>query len=406
MYMRKNNNLFLLTLIIVATAVIAISAFSAAAAMTGAAVDGCRAVPVWSETANTQGDGAKNSVNSSETTGIFDTAASDTIRISNIKSSLSFFSAKEELSVPEIVERVKPSVVGIASVFSEDVKGTGTGIIYSKDGLILTNCHVVQESAHGVITEASDITVVLSDKSEFKAKIIGLDAQTDLAVIKIEPDGKKLTPAVFGNSSKLREGDEAIAIGNPLGFELYGSTTRGIISALGRTITIGDNEMSLIQTDAAINPGNSGGPLVNCYGEVIGINSSKIISVYAEGIGFAIPANAAAPVISDLIKYGYVKGRPNIGITAENVDLTAANFYDVPQGVIVRSIVPGTSAALSELEVGDIIIIIDGEKIRSLSQLNKIKRQYKPGEIMELVVFKTDVCSVCTIDIKLYEQVL
>jgi serine protease Do len=372
--MRKNNNLFLLKLLIVATAVIAISAFSAAAAMTSVS-DGARAVPVIAETA----------------------------KISNMKSSLSFFSAKEELSVPDIVELVKPSVVGIASVFSEDVKGTGTGIIYDKSGLILTNCHVVEESAHGVITEASEITVVLSDKSEFKASIVGLDAQTDLAVIKIDPAGKKLTPASFGNSAKLREGDEAVAIGNPLGFELYGSTTRGIISALGRTITIGDNEMSLIQTDAAINPGNSGGPLVNSYGEVIGINSSKIISVYAEGIGFAIPINGAAPVISDLIKYGYVRGRPNIGITAENVDRTAADFYDIPQGVIVRSIVPGTSASLSELEVGDIIIMIDDEKIRSLSQLNKIKKQYKPGDIMELVVFKTDVCSVCTIDIKLTE---
>jgi serine protease Do len=393
MYMRKNNNLFLLKLLIAATAVIAISAFSATAAMTNAAVDGCRAVPVWNDTAaisstsnNTAGDLTAN-----------------TIKITNIKSSRSFFSAKEELSVPDIVERVKPSVVGIASVFAEDVKGTGTGIIYSKEGLILTNCHVVLESGDGSSVEASDITVVLSDKSEFKATIVGLDAQTDLAVIKINPGDKKLSPAVFGNSGKLREGDEAIAIGNPLGFELYGSTTRGIISALGRTITIGDNEMSLIQTDAAINPGNSGGPLVNCYGEVIGINSSKIISVYAEGIGFAIPANAAAPVISDLIKYGYVRGRPNIGITAENVDLTAANFYDIPQGVIVRSIVPGTSAALSELRVGDIIIMIDSEKIRSLSQLNRIKKQYKPGDTMELVVFKTDVCSVCTIDIKLYE---
>ncbi|MDR0992608.1 MAG: trypsin-like peptidase domain-containing protein [Ruminococcus sp.] len=373
--MRKNNNLFLLKLLIVAAAIIAITTFSAAAAVTNASVDGSRAVPVSAELSG----------------------------FSKIKSSLNFFSAKEELSVPEIVEKVKPSVVGIASVFSENVKGSGTGIIYSADGLILTNCHVVQEAANGVITQAYDITVVLADKSEFKARIIGLDAQTDLAVISIDPGKKKLTPADFGNSGKLREGDEAIAIGNPLGFELYGTTTRGIISALGRTITIGDNEMSLIQTDAAINPGNSGGPLVNCYGEVIGINSSKIISVYAEGIGFAIPTNAAAPVISDLIKYGYVKGRPNIGITAENIDLTAANFYDVPQGVIVRSIVPGTSAAASELKVGDIIIMIDGEKIRSLSQLNKLKKQYKPGENIELVVFKTDVCSVCTIDIKLTE---
>jgi serine protease Do len=375
MYMRKNNNLFLLKLLIVATAVIAIAAFSAAAAMTSAGVDGSRTVPVINET-----DGPDK-----------------------IRSSLNFFSSKEELSVPDIVEKVKPSVVGIASVFAEDIKGTGTGIIYSKDGLILTNCHVVEDIAHGVYTEAYDITVVMSDKSEFKATIVGLDPQTDLAVIKIDPCDKKITPAVFGNSSKLREGDEAIAIGNPLGFELYGSTTRGIISALGRTITIGDNEMSLIQTDAAINPGNSGGPLVNSYGEVIGINSSKIISVYAEGIGFAIPANAAAPVISDLIKYGYVKGRPNIGITAENIDLAAANFYDVPQGVIVRSIVPGTSASASELEVGDIIIMIDDEKIRSLSQLNKIKKQYKPGDNMELVVFKTDVCSVCTVNIELSE---
>lgn len=205
------------------------------------------------------------------------------------------------LTVPEIVKKAKPSVVGIISEFPDGTKCTGTGIVLNENGCIVTNAHVIRNTSDANIICAEKIQTVLFDKSEYSAEIIGADAPSDLAVIKIEPSGKQLYPAELGDSDALVEGETAVAIGNPLGLELYGSTTCGIISALGRTITVSGYEMTLIQTDAAINPGNSGGPLLNCKGEVIGINSSKIISDNAEGLGFAIPISDAKPIIERLI---------------------------------------------------------------------------------------------------------
>lgn len=205
------------------------------------------------------------------------------------------------LTVPEIVKKAKPSVVGIISEFPDGTKCTGTGIILNENGCIVTNAHVIQNSSDSNVIRAEKISTVLSDESVHQAEIVGADAPSDLAVIRIDPEGVQLVPAEFGDSDTLVEGETAVAIGNPLGLELYGSTTCGIISALGRTITVSGYEMTLIQTDAAINPGNSGGPLLNCRGEVIGINSSKIISDNAEGLGFAIPISDAKPIIERLI---------------------------------------------------------------------------------------------------------
>lgn len=208
---------------------------------------------------------------------------------------------KRTLTVPEIVKKAKPSVVGIISEFPDGTKCTGTGIIISEDGNIVTNAHVIQNICGNDVMCAESVNAVLSDESEFQAEIIGADTPSDLAVIKIEAEDVQLFPAELGDSDSLVEGETAVAIGNPLGLELYGSTTCGIISALGRTITVSGYEMTLIQTDAAINPGNSGGPLLNCRGEVIGINSSKIISDNAEGLGFAIPISNAKPIIERII---------------------------------------------------------------------------------------------------------
>ena len=208
---------------------------------------------------------------------------------------------KRTLTVPEIVKKAKPSVVGIISEFPDGTKCTGTGIIISESGNIVTNAHVIQNVCGNDIMCAESIKAVLSDESEYSAKMIGADTPSDLAVINISTDKVQLFPAELGDSDSLVEGETAVAIGNPLGLELYGSTTCGIISALGRTITVSGYEMTLIQTDAAINPGNSGGPLLNCRGEVIGINSSKIISDNAEGLGFAIPISDAKPIIELLI---------------------------------------------------------------------------------------------------------
>lgn len=208
---------------------------------------------------------------------------------------------KRTLTVPEIVKKAKPSVVGIISEFPDGTKCTGTGIIISESGNIVTNAHVIQNVCGNDTMRAEKVRVVLFDESEYSAEIIGADTPSDLAVININTDNVQLFPAELGDSDSLVEGETAVAIGNPLGLELYGSTTCGIISALGRTITVSGYEMTLIQTDAAINPGNSGGPLLNCRGEVIGINSSKIISDNAEGLGFAIPISDAKPIIERLL---------------------------------------------------------------------------------------------------------
>ncbi len=322
------------------------------------------------------------------------TAATDS---SSYKSMLELANKGSTMTVPDIVKKVKPSVVGISSEFvidsgysylSGSATGTGTGIVMSEDGYIITNAHVVVNSDYGTSIVAKKVTVVLADQSEHEAEIIGKDTKSDLAVLKIDAAGLDLTPAEFGNSDELEEGELAVAIGNPLGFELYGSTTCGIISALNRTITTDNDSMSLIQTDAAINPGNSGGPLINSYGQVIGINSNKIVSSQVEGIGFAIPINEAKPIIDDLINKGYVTGRPLIGITGEDINQRTARYYDIPEGVMVRFIEPGSAADNAGVKVGDIIVGAEGESVTTMDEINKIKENYKAGDEFKITVYR------------------
>lgn len=300
--------------------------------------------------------------------------------------SLLQMAAKENaLTIPQIVDKVSPSVVGISCKISGSSGtgvGTGTGIIMTQDGYIITNGHVVED--------ATEITVVIASKDnkldEVKAKLIGLDAQTDLAVVKIEKTG--LIPAEFGKSSDLQVGELAIAFGNPLGFELAGSVTGGIISALNRELTIEDKQLTLIQTDAAINPGNSGGPLVNSYGQVIGINSAKISSSYAEGLGFAIPIDEAKPIIDNLIQYGYVKGRPMLGVSGEEITDVVARYYNLPQGIVVRFIDPKSGAEKAGIKLGDIITAIDDKPVQTMNELNTVKESHKAGEKVKLTVYR------------------
>ncbi len=309
-----------------------------------------------------------------------------TVEKEDTKSVIVLSKAAKEITVPEIVRKAKPSVVGISSKFGESSVGTGTGIIISADGYIVTNAHVVQSQLDGKKTPAESVTVVLADKTEYPAQVVGADSRTDLAVVKIDGKGKKFTAAEFGDSGKLTEGELAVAIGNPLGFELYGSASCGIISALNRTITIDEYSMTLIQTDAAINPGNSGGPLLNSCGQVVGINSSKIISDHAEGLGFAIPITSAKPVIEDLIENGYVTGRPSIGISGEDVGEENARYYDLPEGVYVRFIEKNSAADKAGLAVGDIIIAAEGEPVKTMSELNVIKERFGAGDAMLVTV--------------------
>lgn len=302
----------------------------------------------------------------------------------DVKSAVVLSEVSRELTVPEIVKKAKPSVVGISSRFGEKTVGTGTGIIMTEDGYIVTNAHVVKNSSD----KAECVTVVLSDKSEYPAEIVGADSRTDLAVIKINADAAKLSAAEFGDSSALSEGELAVAIGNPLGFELYGSVTSGIISALDRIITIDEYTMTLIQTDAAINPGNSGGPLLNSCGQVIGINSSKIISDSAEGLGFAIPITSAKPVIDELMKNGFISGRPRIGISGEDVTEEVALYYGLPQGVYVRFVEKNSAADAAGIRSGDIIVSADGKPVKTMQELNAVKDRFKSGEELAVTVYR------------------
>ncbi len=315
-------------------------------------------------------------------------------------------SRKNAMSVPDIVENSMPSVVGVSSTFeyvsqtidmwgfgtpsnqSKEIKGTGTGIIMTDDGYIITNAHVVYDTSEYNCGAAKSVSVVLSDETEYEAKVMGCDVETDIAVLKI--DAKNLKAAEFGNSNDIKVGELVIAIGNPLGFELFGSVTSGIVSATNREITVNEKQMKLIQTDAAINSGNSGGPLLNSCGQVIGINSAKMSSSYGsasvEGLGFAIPISEAKTIIDDLINYGYVTGRPQIGIQTQDVSDTISRFYGIPVGVYIVSVSEGSSAEFAGIKEGDVIIGAQGEPVKNLEELNEIKKQYKAGDEITLTI--------------------
>lgn len=295
-----------------------------------------------------------------------------------LKSIISQSVKKAELSIPEIVEKVSPSVVGVSSALKAG-KATGSGIIMSDDGYIVTNAHVVED--------AEKVTVLLDSKNEYDAEIIGSDAQTDIAVLKISAN-EKLTPAEFGNSDELVVGETAVAIGNPLGFEFYSTVTSGIISGLDRELTIEDKNLNLIQTDAAINGGNSGGALVNSCGQVIGISSAKIVTTVAEGMGFAIPINDAMPIIDELMNHGFVTGRPLIGIAGFDIDERTAFYYNMKEGVYVAQIKENSPAENAGVKAGDIIISADGKEVKTMTDLNKIKNDFKPNETFSVVVFR------------------
>ena len=308
--------------------------------------------------------------------------------------------------LPDIVDEIMPSVVGVSSTFeytqqyntwgfmgfqpqteTKEVTGTGTGIVMTEDGYIITNSHVVYDTEYNC-GKAIDVSILLSDETEHEAKIIAYDVETDLAVLKIDETG--LTPAEFGDSNELRVGELVIAVGNPLGFDLFGSVTSGIVSALNRQISINERNMTLIQTDAAINSGNSGGPLLNSCGQVIGINSAKMSSAYGsasvEGLGFAIPISDAKIIIDDLINNGYVTGRPQIGITTVDVTEAYSRYLNIPMGIYVQTVQKDSAAEKAGLQIGDVIIDIEGEAVKTAEELNKVKNNYKAGDTITLTV--------------------
>ena len=309
----------------------------------------------------------------------------------------------DELPTTEIAKTVGPAVVGITSTIQGQMSifGTetssqaeGSGIILSTDGYIVTNNHVVEN--------ASGIKVMLNTGTEYDAKLVGADVQTDLAVIKIEPT-EQITAASIGDSNDIEVGERVVAIGNPMGLEFFGSVTEGIVSAVNRSISVDNRTMNLIQTDAAINSGNSGGALINRFGEVIGINSVKLLSSGVEGMGFAIPSSEAKPIISDLLQYGYVKGRPVIGISTRDVTAYMAQAYSWPVGVQVMDVTL-EAARSAGLQQGDIIIEIEGQKVTGSDELNKIKNEHNPGDVIKLKVYKYSTGFTVDVELTLSEQ--
>lgn len=295
--------------------------------------------------------------------------------------------------------KILPSIVGIkieytvnaTSIFGRTGTSTatasGSGIIISEDGYILTNNHVVSssssESSYYQISEATKITVTLfNDETEYEAKIVGQDEQTDLAVIKIEKTG--LTKAEFADSDDVKVGEFAMAVGNPV--NMTSTVTTGIISAVNRKITDSDGKTyTCIQTDAAINSGNSGGALVNSEGKVIGINTLKLSGTGIEGIGFAIPINSTTDITSQLIQYSKVK-RPYIGISGIDLDESTAQKYNLVVGVYVKSVEDFSSAEKGGLKSGDVIIEADGKSIKTMDELNEIKNSHQIGDEMKLKI--------------------
>lgn len=324
----------------------------------------------------------------------------------------------EVLTTKEVIEKVTPSVVFITSEFSTGTS-SGTGIIISSDGYLVTNAHVIEAEVKTLapssgfdngdpfssffgnyyntyttsVERSKNVTVTTSDGKEYKASIIGSDTNTDLAVLKIEASG--LTAASIGTSSNLEMGDTAITLGYPLGLGL--SASDGIISGLDKEMTIevssGTATMTLIQTDAAINPGNSGGPLLNNMGQVVGITSSKIVSSSVDGVGFAIPIDDAMPILKELMTTGSVKSTvPKIGITGTPITAAVKRYYGLPvdKGVLVATVEAGSSAEKAGIAEGDVIVAADGKSVENMDTLIKLKNKHKAGETMTLTIARND----------------
>ena len=295
-----------------------------------------------------------------------------------------------ENPVVAVAQIAGPSVVGVKVDFYEqgffgelqETSEEGSGIIYSEDGYIITNYHVVEDA---ISSTSAQVTVTLSNQEEYIAEIIGTDSVTDLALLKIDATG--LTPATFGKSSDLQVGELAVAIGNPLGQEFAGSVTVGYISALNRTITTDGRTYQLIQTDAAINPGNSGGALVNAKGEVIGINTVKVTDTTVEGLGFAIPSDDALKIIEELKLTGKIV-RPYIGIYGIDMDEATAKRNNLVEGVYVYQVFSDSPAEAAGISRGDIIVEFDGQQVKTKQELNNAKNQKSIGDKVKVKVYR------------------
>ena len=281
------------------------------------------------------------------------------------------------LSLQEIYEKNIPSVVSITSGSS-----TGTGVVLTESGYIVTNAHVIGQD--------TILSVQLTDDRVFQAELVGSDEISDLAVLRIQADG--LTAAEFGDSGNLRVGDAVCAIGDPLGAEFRGTYTDGIVSAINRDMDVDGRTMTLIQTNAALNSGNSGGPLINCYGQVIGINTMKIGTFTdkagVEGLGFAIPSTTVKEIVDQLIRQGYVSGRPTLGIEGESLSAFYQYYYRFPAGLLITEVETGSYAHYYGISPGDILMSVDDVQITTMDQLNAVLWDHEVGDVVTVCIYR------------------
>lgn len=265
---------------------------------------------------------------------------------------------------------------------SRSGSSTGTGVILTQDGYLVTNAHV--------INGASAITVQLTDGRSLSAQLVGMDEVSDLAVLRV--DATDLSPATFGDSSSLRVGDTVVAIGDPLGVKFRGTYTDGIVSGIDRDVDMGGRVMTLIQTNAALNSGNSGGPLINCYGQVIGINTMKIGAFTdeagVEGLGFAIPSTLVQEIVNQLITQGYVSGRPTLGIQGEGLSSFYQYYYRMPAGLYITQIDPNSDAHAKGIAEGDILLSINESRITSQDDLKTALYSMEAGQTVQVVIYR------------------
>lgn len=298
-----------------------------------------------------------------------------------------------ESVVEAVAEKVTPSVVGIRTTTSvrsffggsNESTGEGSGVVYSADGYIITNYHVISGAVTNKSGSKVEVFTDTLDSKSYEATVVGYNISTDLAVIKI--DAKGLTPVEFSDSSKLKVGQYVITVGNPGGLEFMDSVTYGVISGLNRVVS-SDSGVKLIQTDAAINPGNSGGALVNTKGQLVGINSSKIVSEEFEGMGFAIPSNTVAEICKSIIEKQN-DPEPYIGVTiSEKYTASVLKYYGYPSGAVISSVADGSPADSAGLAKGDIITEFDGTEITEYSMFDSLLQKCKPDDKVNIKIYR------------------
>lgn len=296
------------------------------------------------------------------------------------------------LSLQKLYEKCTPSVVGISTEKNGKALGWGTGVIMTADGYVITNAHV--------LSEADRVDVILHNGKSYNALLVGEDAISDIAVLKV--DAKGLTPAQFGDSALVRVGDDAIAIGNPLGEEFSGTMTTGIISGVSRGMRYQNRTMTLLQTNAALNNGNSGGALFNVYGQVVGITNMKLRGTYTasiEGIGFAIPTATVKQMVDSILEHGAVVGRPGIGVTVYYLNGGTGEY---PNGLLVNSVSADSDAEKQGLKPNDIIVEVDGESVTSFDVLRDAIEAKDVGDTITIKVWRAG--ETITMKIELIDQ--